>query len=42
MLYSLDRSTPEEKLVKVEHDELVKIGRRIEAVSYTHLTLPTT
>lgn len=33
MLYSLDRSTPEEKLVKVEHDELVKIGRRIEEES---------
>lgn len=29
MLYSLDRSTPEEKLVKVEKDELEAIGRRI-------------
>lgn len=29
MLYSLDRSTPEEKLVKVEKDELEKIGKRI-------------
>lgn len=31
MLYSLDRSTPEEKLVKVEKDELTEIGQRIEA-----------
>ncbi len=30
MLYSLDRSTPEEKLVKVEKPELEKIGRLIE------------
>lgn len=30
MLYSLDRSTPEEKLVKVERPELEKIGERIE------------
>lgn len=30
MLYSLDRSTPEEKLVKVEKGELEKIGKRIE------------
>ena len=30
MLYSLDRSTPEEKLVKVEKEELAGIGRRIE------------
>ncbi len=30
MIYSLDRSTPEEKLVKVEKDELTAIGRRIE------------
>ncbi len=29
MLYSLDRSTPEEKLVKVEKDELERIGQRI-------------
>lgn len=29
MLYSLDRSTPEERLVKVERDELQKIGKRI-------------
>ena len=29
MLYSLDRSTPEEKLIKVEKDELEKIGARI-------------
>lgn len=31
MIYSLDRSTPEEKLVKVEKPELEEIGRRIEA-----------
>ncbi|MDE6341762.1 MAG: radical SAM protein [Muribaculaceae bacterium] len=30
MLYSLDRSTPEENLVKVEADELKGIGERIE------------
>lgn len=30
MIYSLDRSTPEEKLVKVEKGELEKIGKRIE------------
>lgn len=30
MIYSLDRSTPAEHLVKVEADELEKIGRRIE------------
>lgn len=30
MLYSLDRSTPEENLVKVEVDELKGIGERIE------------
>ena len=30
MLYSLDRSTPEEQLVKVEKPELEKIGREIE------------
>ena len=30
MLYSLDRSTPEERLVKVEKEELAAIGRRIE------------
>lgn len=30
MLYSLDRSTPEEKLIKVEKPELESIGRRIE------------
>lgn len=30
MLYSLDRSTPEEKLVKVEKPELQAIGRKIE------------
>ena len=31
MIYSLDRSTPEEKLVKVEKEELQSIGKRIEA-----------
>ena len=30
MLYSLDRSTPEEKLVKVPKEELQAIGKRIE------------
>lgn len=30
MLYSLDRSTPEERLIKVEAPELAKIGERIE------------
>ncbi|MDE6380231.1 MAG: radical SAM protein [Muribaculaceae bacterium] len=30
MLYSLDRSTPEERLVKVEKEELRQIGKRIE------------
>lgn len=29
MIYSLDRSTPEEKLVKVERDEMLQIGDRI-------------
>lgn len=32
MLYSLDRSTPEEKLIKVEKDELEKIASRVEAL----------
>lgn len=31
MIYSLDRSTPEEKLVKVEKEELAEIAKRIEA-----------
>lgn len=31
MLYSLDRSTPEEKLVKVPHEELVEIAKKVEA-----------
>lgn len=30
MIYSLDRSTPEEKLIKVEKPELEAIGRRIQ------------
>lgn len=30
MIYSLDRSTPEEKLVKVPKEELEKIGERVE------------
>ena len=29
MLYSIDRKTPEEALVKVEKDELEKIAERI-------------
>lgn len=33
MIYSLDRSTPEEKLVKVEKAELTDIGKRIEAAT---------
>ena len=33
MLYSLDRSTPEERLVKVEKEELAAIGKRIEEVT---------
>lgn len=32
MLYSLDRSTPEEKLIKVEREELEKISRQVEAL----------
>lgn len=35
MLYSLDRSTPEEKLVKVEKEELEKIADRIRAAGIT-------
>ena len=31
MIYSLDRSTPAEKLVKVEKDELERIGKKIES-----------
>ena len=30
MIYSLDRSTPEEKLIKVEKEELEEIGKKIE------------
>lgn len=30
MIYSLDRSTPEEKLVKVDKEELGRIGKKIE------------
>lgn len=33
MLYSLDRSTPEEKLVKVDKEELEAIGKRIQAAT---------
>ncbi len=33
MIYSLDRSTPEEKLVKVEKEELQKIAKQIEAAT---------
>jgi wyosine [tRNA(Phe)-imidazoG37] synthetase (radical SAM superfamily) len=31
MLYSLDRPTPEQDLVKVERDELLQIGQRISS-----------
>ena len=37
MLYSLDRSTPEERLVKVEKDELAAIGKRIEEATGIHV-----
>ena len=33
MIYSLDRSTPAEKLVKVEKEELEKIGKEIETAT---------
>lgn len=33
MIYSLDRTTPEENLIKVEKEELTKIGRRIESAT---------
>ncbi|MDE6696973.1 MAG: radical SAM protein [Muribaculaceae bacterium] len=33
MIYSLDRSTPEENLIKVEKEELTQIGRRIESAT---------
>ena len=35
MLYSLDRSTPEENLVKVEHDELERIADRMRRAGIT-------
>ena len=35
MLYSLDRSTPEENLAKVEHDELERIADRIRRAGIT-------
>lgn len=35
MLYSLDRSTPEENLVKVEHDELERIADRTRRAGIT-------
>lgn len=35
MLYSLDRSTPEENLVKVEHDELKRIADRMRRAGIT-------
>lgn len=31
MIYSIDRKTPEENLVKVEKSELEAIGKRIES-----------
>lgn len=34
MIYSLDRSTPEEKLVKVEKEELESIGKQIESATH--------
>lgn len=37
MLYSIDRSTPEEKLTKVEADELRAIGCRIEKETGIHV-----
>lgn len=37
MIYSLDRSTPEEHLKKVEKDELLAIGRRIEEETGIHV-----
>lgn len=37
MIYSLDRSTPEEHLQKVEKDELLTIGRRIETETGIHV-----
>lgn len=33
MIYSLDRTTPEENLIKVEKEELTQIGRRIESAT---------
>ena len=33
MIYSLDRSTPEEKLIKVEKEELEKIGEKIQSAT---------
>ena len=33
MIYSLDRSTPEERLVKVDKEELQAIGKRIESAT---------
>ncbi|MDE6638772.1 MAG: radical SAM protein [Muribaculaceae bacterium] len=33
MIYSLDRSTPEDNLIKVEKEELTLIGRRIESAT---------
>lgn len=33
MIYSLDRSTPEEKLIKVEKEELKEIGEKIESAT---------
>lgn len=39
MIYSLDRSTPAEKLVKVEKPELEKIGREIETTTGIPVTV---
>ncbi len=35
MLYSLDRSTPAEKLQKIPHEEIVRIARRMENAGIT-------
>ncbi len=37
MLYSIDRATPEEKLVKVPADELREIGARMELATGIHV-----
>lgn len=39
MIYSLDRSTPEEKLIKVGNEELKKIGNLIEKETGIHVNV---